>query len=367
MKIAILGTRGIPNHYGGFEQFAEYLSEGLVKLGQSVTVYNSHLHPYQEDNWHGVSIVHCYDAEDKLGTFGQFIYDFNCIEHARKQEYDLILILGYTSSSVWGWYFPKKPVIATNMDGLEWKRTKYSAKVRKFLKFAEKLGVKYCKNLIADSLGIQEYLLKEYGRDSIFIPYGAEVFDKPNVSILQEYGVAEGEYDLLVARMEPENSIEVILDGKENEKGRRKFLVIGKHDNNFGIYLKNKYKSNSSIIFLGGIYDLNKLNNLRYFSNLYFHGHTVGGTNPSLLEAMASNCLICAHDNIFNKSILGKDALYFQKSGDVSEILSKYKKGEDFSIDAIKNNIAKIQTTYSWERINRQYLNYFEEIASSNI
>src|SRR5678815_4853342 len=101
MKIAILGTRGIPNSYGGFEQFAEYLSLGLTNKGHHVTVYNSHNHTYQENSWNGVNIVHCYDPEYLIGTAGQFVYDLNCILDCRKKDFDIILQLGYTSSSVW--------------------------------------------------------------------------------------------------------------------------------------------------------------------------------------------------------------------------------------------------------------------------
>ena len=101
MKIAIFGTRGIPNHYGGFEQFAQYLSEGLCQMGHEVFVYNSHNHPYQKNEWNEVNIIHCYDPEFKLGTIGQFIYDLNCTLDSRKRNFDVILQLGYTSSSVW--------------------------------------------------------------------------------------------------------------------------------------------------------------------------------------------------------------------------------------------------------------------------
>ncbi|HEY4149906.1 MAG TPA: glycosyltransferase, partial [Chitinophagaceae bacterium] len=108
LRIGILGTRGIPNHYGGFEQFAEHISAGLVKEGHEVTVYNSHRHPYRLTNWKGVQIVHRYDPEYMIGTAGQFVYDLNCILDARKRGFDITLMLGYTSSSLWGWLFPKK-------------------------------------------------------------------------------------------------------------------------------------------------------------------------------------------------------------------------------------------------------------------
>ena len=169
MKIAILGTRGIPNNHGGFEQFAEYFSVYLASKNHDVYVYNSHDYPYQDKNFNGVHIIHAYDPEYKIGTAGQFIYDFNCILDSRKRAFDVILQLGYTSSSIWHWLLPKSPMIVTNMDGMEWKRSKYSTSVRKFLKYAEKLAIKSSDYLISDSIGIQDYITKTYNRTSEFI------------------------------------------------------------------------------------------------------------------------------------------------------------------------------------------------------
>jgi glycosyltransferase involved in cell wall biosynthesis len=361
MNIAIIGTRGIPNHYGGFEQFAEYLSVGLAKLGHTITVYNSHNHPYQKPSWNGVKIIHCYDPEYKYGTIGQFIYDYNCILDTRKKKYDIILQLGYTSSSVWGWLLPrKKSIITTNMDGLEWKRTKFSKPTQSFLKFAEKLGIKYSDYLIADSIGIQQHIKNTYNKNSLYIPYGAHLFVNSDEEILKKYKVNAFNYNMLIARLEPENSIEIILDGVVNSKNNFPFLVIGKHETKFGVYLKNKFSKNENIYFMGGIYDINELNNLRYFSNLYFHGHSVGGTNPSLLEAMASNALICANDNVFNKSILGADGLYFKNKEDVIKHLDLIKKNEHQN--KLKSSFEKIKSIYSWENIINQYLNHFTNI-----
>jgi glycosyltransferase involved in cell wall biosynthesis len=365
MKVAIIGTRGIPNHYGGFEQFAEYLALGLVNKGHQVIVYNSHNHPYSASEWNGVEIVHCYDPEEKLGTAGQFIYDLNCIRDVRKQKCDIILQLGYTSSSIWGWLMPKGSIITTNMDGLEWKRTKYTSKVRAFILWAEGLGVKFSDYLISDSIGIQEYLKNKYGKDSIFIPYGAEIFDSPKEAILDEYNLSSFSYDLLIARLEPENSIEIILDGVHNAAINRPFLVVGNHNTKYGEYLKSKYKANSRIRFIGGIYNINALNNIRYFSNLYFHGHTVGGTNPSLLEAMASNSLICANDNPFNRYILQHDALYFNTSSEVTFHLENVLKNKPDYIAMMGNNLEKIEGIYKWEIIVDQYLEHFKDILSN--
>ncbi|WP_127136078.1 DUF1972 domain-containing protein [Flagellimonas oceanensis] len=355
MRIAILGTRGIPNNHGGFEQFAEYLSQYLYEKGHEVYVYNSQLHPYQETIWKGVNIVHCKDLEDKLGTFGQFIYDFNCIRDSRKRKFDIILQLGYTSSSVWGWYLPNSSVIVTNMDGLEWKRTKYRKGVRRFLKYAEKLAVKTSDYFVSDSIGIQKYLSEKYNLESVYIPYGANVFESPIPEVIKKYGLTNNGYNMLIARLEPENNIETVLDGHVLSESKIPFLVIGKHETKYGEYLKKKYSNNKCIRFLGGIYNNNHLNNLRFFSNLYFHGHSVGGTNPSLLEAMASGALIAAHNNVFNRSILGQDAVYFKSSEDVSKIMN-VQKSECLSY--VRNNTDKVVQFYSWSKINQAYEEY---------
>ena len=182
MKIAILGTRGIPNYYGGFEQFAEFFSVYLVQKGHEVYCYNSHNHKFQEKNFHGVNIIHQHDPEYKYGTFGQFIYDYNCIIDSRKRDFDIILQLGYTSNSIWFFLLPKKPIIITNMDGIEWKRSKYSRPVQQFLRFAERLAAISSHYLVSDSLGIQMFLKKRYKKDSTYIAYGAHPFNNPNAT-----------------------------------------------------------------------------------------------------------------------------------------------------------------------------------------
>jgi len=363
MRIAILGTRGIPNYYGGFEQCAEYLAFGLTQKGHEVIVYNSHNHPYQESTWNGVKLIHIYDPEFKLGTVGQFIYDYNCIKDVKKYNCDIVLQLGYSSSSVWGWMFPKDQIVTTNMDGLEWKRSKYSKPVQGFLRFAERCAVRFSNHLISDSLGIKDYLKDKYAVDSDYIPYGANLFENQDVSILQEYNLTAYNYDLLIARLEPENSIEVTLDGVAKAAVERPFLVIGNHMTKYGNYLKEKYYAQSNIKFLGGIYDINKLNNVRYFANIYFHGHTVGGTNPSLLEAMASGSLISANNNSFNRYILGEDALYFDSSEQVKEHLLEVKKLTPKYDAFIRKNYSKIKDTYSWDTITNQYEDHFKKIV----
>jgi glycosyltransferase involved in cell wall biosynthesis len=365
MKIAILGTRGIPNHYGGFEQFAEYFSVFLVQSGHEVYVYNSHNHPFQESIYKGVHIIHQNDPEHKFGTFGQFIYDYNCIADSRHRDFDIILQLGYTSNSVWFFRLPKNAVIITNMDGLEWKRSKYSRPVRQFLKFAERLAAVSSDCLVSDSIGIQKFLREKYNKDSTFIAYGALPFTTPDFSILDLYDVQKESYNMIMARFEPENNLDMVLEGVAMSDDDMPILVVGNHNTKYGNYLKNKFAAASNIRFIGGIYNIDHLNNLRYFSNVYFHGHSVGGTNPSLLEAMASQALVIAHNNEFNRGILNENAYYFSNPDEVKNILSSIKKNNNLHM--VQANLDAIVQDYNWDKINGEYLQLFENcMATAN-
>jgi glycosyltransferase involved in cell wall biosynthesis len=357
MKIGILGTRGIPNAYGGFEQFAQYLSQGMVRRGHSVWVYNSSDHPYQDNEWNGIRIIHCADWESRIGTAGQFIYDYNCLKDARNRDFDILLQLGYTSNSVWHRYWPKQMLNIVNMDGLEWKRSKYGPLTRKFLKRAEGWAARRGDVLIADSIGIRDYLLQEYQRSSIYIPYGAEIPDSYDASIPARWDLGPGNYFLLMARMEPENNIEMIIRGWMDSDRSIPLVLIGNPGNAFGQRMVTTYQ-HERLRFIGAIYEAQVVHSLRHFSALYLHGHSVGGTNPSLLEAMACGCSIAAHDNPFNKAILGEDAGYFATSGDVTEMLGHLPTGQ-LRADRRQNNLDKINTLYNWEKIIADYEEVF--------
>lgn len=358
MKIGIIGTRGIPNKYGGYEQFAEYAAPELVKRGHEVTVYNSSLHGYEGSQWNGVQIITKTDIENKIGTAGQFFYDLNCILDSRKRDYDIILQLGYTSSSIWSFLFPKKSIVVTNMDGLEWKRSKYSPAAQRFLKKAEKWAALKSDFLIADSLGIKSYLKSKYSKESEYIAYGAQVVKKANDYYLKEKSLQPYNYNLVIARLEPENNVELIIKGYIESNYPKPLVIIGGIQNKYGKYLQSEYAS-ENVQFLGAIYDIDLLNSLRYYSNIYFHGHSVGGTNPSLLEAMASSALIAAHDNIFNKSILGNDAFYFSTKNDVKDLLQNFTVKVDHYLK-VEANIKKIENDFSWSHIIDLLENYFK-------
>src|SRR6188768_781053 len=237
MKIGILGTRGIPNTYGGFEQFAQYLAEGLVEKGHAVFVYNSSTHSYKQSLWKEVQIIHCADPENKIGTAGQFIYDLNCLRDAGRRNFDILLQLGYTSNSVWHRYWPKNAINIINMDGLEWKRAKYNKLTQRFLKWAERLAANHADILIADSIGIQDHIQREYQKTAFYIPYGAEIPENFSTSALSKFNLDANKYYLLIARMEPENNIETIIQGYKQSEQQYPLIIVGSTQNKHGHFL----------------------------------------------------------------------------------------------------------------------------------
>jgi glycosyltransferase involved in cell wall biosynthesis len=240
------------------------------------------------------------------------------------------------------------------MDGMEWKRSKYSGPVKQFLLYAEKLAVKYSDHLIADSTAVHAYLNKKYNVQSSYIPYGAELGEEPDESMLKLFGLATYGYYMLMARMEPENNIDMILNGFCNADSENKFIVVGNINNSFGKKMFAKYGLDKRVHFVGAIFDKNKINTLRKFCKLYFHGHSVGGTNPSLLEAMASGAIIAAHDNEFNRAVLQNDAFYFKAATEVRQIINTMER-TDATAKMIKNNLKKIKNKFNWPAIVDEY------------
>ena len=362
MKIAILGTRGIPNNYGGFEQCAEYLSLGLVENGYDVTVYSADYHPYNKNQFKGVNIIKKWCPENKIGSAAHFIYDFLCLKDALKKDFDVIFELGYQSAAIsFVLLSIKDSVIVTNMDGLEWKRAKWSPFVKKITKWFERIAAKHSTFLISDNKGIQDYLKQKYNVESSFIPYGADEAS-PDQAFIKYYNVKPFSYFLLIARLEPENNIDIILNGYVKSKIDFPFIVVGDTETAYGNFLTDKYKD-SGVVFLGSIFNKEHLDSLRGFAQCYFHGHSVGGTNPALLEAMAAKAFIFAHDNAFNRDVLEQNAFFFNNVQEIKEMLLNFNNLAIKRVQMIDNNIKKIKNKYSHKHIIEQYINLIKEVA----
>lgn len=370
MKIAILGTKGIPNNYGGYEQFAEYISTRLTARGHEVTVYNPSFHTFKKDNFNGVTIKRIFSPEKLIGGSANIIYDHLCLRDALNRNFDVIYEAGYHSVALSLRYFNVKgrtrPLVFTNMDGLEWKRTKWSKTVQNIIRKLEKIAVEESPFLISDNVGIQDYLKDKFSKESYYIPYGADPVTDFDEGHLKEYGVKPYEYFILVARLEPENNIETILNGHSNSSAKRPILVVGNHQTRYGQFLQTTFQ-NQLVKFVGGIYTKPKLDSLRYYSRAYFHGHSVGGTNPSLLEAMACKAFIWAHRNPFNIAILNEHAFYFSNPEEVTKLIDDFDELSTGYAQSFKvANYGKIEKVFCWERVVLEHEKLFMKLLDES-
>ncbi len=365
MRIAILGTRGIPNKYGGLEQFAECFSVGLKQRGHDVVVYCPNGHDYDGDEFKGVKIERIYCPETTLGASGHFIFDFLSLKHALKQNFDILYEAGYgTSAPAYYLLNKKSPVVITNMDGLEWKRSKWNFLTRRLMQQMERIVVKKSRYIISDNLGIQKYYDEEFNKPSFYIPYGADIVDDFDVNALKKYDLKPHQYYVFVARLEPENNLETMLDGYIKSGTTEPYIVVGNNKTKYGKFLMDRYKAYTGIRFLGGVYDMVNNNALRNFSKIYFHGHSVGGTNPSLLEAMAVKAFIIAHDNPFNRAVLCSKNLFFKTSDDVANYIKHYDEMKEIVNSTIKGNLCQIENHFNWEFVINEYEKLFLQLLS---
>ncbi len=362
-RVYIIGSRGIPNQYGGFEQFATVLAVGLQNKGFECIVYTPHHHAYRQESYRGVKLVRCYDPQ-WLGAAGQMIYDLLCILDSRKRSGGIIYQLGYTSSALWNFLFRKDAVVVTNLDGMEWNREKYGFLTKLFLRFSERLVVKRSDALVADSTVIRDYVQQKYEADAVFLSYSAAVPAEVSDVLLREYDVVAENYLLLIARMQPDNNVEMIIRGVLQSGTLMPLIVVGRISGSYARRLEKKYRNFKNIRFVGAIYDVSALNGLRSHSFMYFHGHSAGGTNPSLLEAMACRARIAAHRNPFNEAVLGDDAVWFDSSDAIAGLLDANRQSGWWQ-EKTENNIFKIKMLYSEEHLTEQYELFFKSLIQT--
>ena len=364
MKVAIVGTRGIPNIYGGFEQFAQEISIRLIEKGIEVVVYrDKKLYPDSDDRYiNGVEIRDVLTPKILPKILQQHVYDWYSIKDLSQSDIDIALFCGHSTSFPGILFFKKKLSLITivNPDGIEWKRK--SGNLTFFLQLwnliSERLSLRLYDHIVSDNVGIQKYLYQSYGLSSDCITYGVDINPMNNTS--EKTFSASGIYDLIVARIVPENNIEMIISGYLKSVNTEKLIVIGNISSNYANKLVRKYSQHNKIKFIGGVYDRKLLNSYIQNSRIYFHGHSVGGTNPSLLEAMALKAHIYAHSNIFNKSLLEENAWFFEDKKEVSELINNYSKSI-FTTYSLKN-YSKVCSQNSWEVITTQYINLFKKV-----
>jgi glycosyltransferase involved in cell wall biosynthesis len=362
MKIALIGTRGIPAHYGGFETCAEELSKRLVEKGHEVWVYGrSGYYKKKLKEYEGIKLV--YFPEIKIKTLDTLSHTFLSFVHSLPKKYDIILVFNYANSPIL--IFPKllRKNVILHMDGLEWSREKWKGLGKKYLKFAEWLATRLSIDLISDSQGIRSYYKDKYGKNSHFIPYGAESQSSREKHLLERYNLKPQEYFLQITRFEPENNPLLSIRAFQRIETNKQLVLVG------GVQYKTPYSEeifsvkDPRINLLGFIYDKRIIRELLCNCYAYIHGNEVGGTNPALLEAMGSGCFVIARDVPFNREVLQNAGIYFQKnSDDVLEKMSWALQRPEETRKKGEEGRSIIRDRYRWDMVVDRYEKLFASI-----
>lgn len=356
-RIAILGTRGIPARYGGFETFAEQLSVRLVQLGCEVTVYAETDCPDQTAHmWQGVWVQPI--RVPHWGTASAIGYDVLCLWDARSR-FDLIYMLGYGAAFACALPRLYGVPVWINVDGLEWARSKWHWLARRYLRTMEWVASWAATRVIADAEAIAQRFLQLYPRGApcSYVAYGAPLVGEGRSPARE--AVESEAYFLVVARLEPENHVLEILRGYQlyrQQGGRLALRIVGDHTRST-IYCQTLLAClGDGMYFLGAIHDQARLQALRVGALAYLHGHSVGGTNPSLLEAMGCGSVVVAHDNPFNREVLGGNADYFEGPEDVAVALNVLSHLPEAALQERRDGARRtIAERYTWEQITLDY------------
>ena len=358
MKIAILGSRGIPVGYGGFETLAEELSLRLAKKGHDVCVYCSRPYTLGNDNiFKGVKRVILPGL--KGSTIEKPLYVFVSLLHVLFTKSEVVLMLGVSVSVLC--FFPRifgKKVVV-HIDGLEWKRRKWGRLASWYLKFSERMAGITSDAVLTDSMFIQEYYKNTYGKETVYIPYGAAVDDAVPDDFLKDFSLFSGGYVLQACRLEPENNVDLVIEGYVKSKMLLPLVVLG--DAPEGSEYKKKLLTiaGGKVRFLGSVYGP-AYKQIVAHSALYIHAHEVGGTNPSLLEAMAVGIAPLYLDVPFNREVVGEVGFPFEKDPASLSALLDDMAGKG---DEVKGRAGRaqeiIRERYSWGSVVDSYEKLF--------
>ena len=351
MHLAIVGIRGIPNNYGGFETLAEYLVEYLSK-DIDITVYCSSkdmdgsLKTYKGAHLKYIPVT----SHGSLGI----LYDSIALIQA-VIKYDKVLFLGFGGGFVMPFLKNYRSKIILNIGGLDWKRNKWSALAQKVIRMAEALLVMNSGEIISDNIGIQDYILNTYGRNSSLIAYGGDQAMKKKVTpdALKIYSFLKGEYAFSVTRIQPDNNIDMILDAFRNQNEMPLVMVGNWNNSSYGVKTRLKYHNREKLILLDAIYDREKLDVLRSNCTIYIHGHSAGGTNPSLVEVMFLGLPVFAYASGYNEYTSENKALYFKDLQELIYLIRNYKQLDLKGIGKELEIIAR--RSYRWEIIAEKY------------
>ena len=349
-KVAILGTQGVPAKYGGFETLVENIIGDNCSSDFHYTVFCSGKDmPRHLDEYKGAKLKYV-----NLRANGVQSIPYDILTMVRcMRGYDTVMILGVSGCIFLPFFklFSRSKVIV-NIDGLEHRRAKWKGWVRRFLKFSESVAVRFADIVIADNRGIQDYVQHVYNKTAKLVTYGGDhvlvdLDKEKELEILNRYGLEPNGYCMSLCRIEPENNCHLALEAFSNSKEKLIFIGNWQH-NGYSKKLKEQYKNHENIMLLDSIYDLDVLNALRKNTRCYIHGHSAGGTNPSLVEAMFFGRPILCFNIVYNRETTHHKANYYQNTKELQKLIGNIPdNGNDLSRIAWKY--------YTWEHVAKEY------------
>jgi len=365
LRIAVVGGRGIPARYSGFETFAEELCPRLVELGHEVTVYGRRGYDQEVvDEYKGVKVywppyVHKQSLE-------RITAEFMTILHSMRRSVDLYYLLAVDSAWMYTPVRATKRIVVCNTDGIGWKRRKWSATGRAYLHFAEWAAARFAADyLVSDAMAMRQYFLDTYGKDSVYLTNGAHILSELPPGALDEWDLEPGSYYLVACRIEPENNVDIIIREFIESGTERELVIAG------GIMYESEHwkelqalSKGHRIRFLGPQYQPGKVEALHLGAYGYLHGHEVGGTNPALLKGMGCGNLVMALRVVFNEENLGDTGLFWDKTPGSLAALFRWADTHPEEAKAYgKLAQQRIRDHYTWEHIATSHDRYFRELG----
>lgn len=364
MKFAIVGSRGFPSSYGGFETLVRRLAPYLASRGHEVLVYGRQAsEPTLEQVPPGVTVKVTHGLN--LKSASTLTHGFTAVRDVRHQHVDAALILNVAN----GFFLPRfkrmKIPTCVNVDGIEWERGKWGKLAQGVFLRGAKITAKLADSLIFDSREIASIWMEQFGRSGNFIPYGAEVLTDVDSDKILDLGIQPKTYLLVVARIIPENNVELLLDALELLSSVVKVVIVG--DGNYRHPTLERLRSSrerGEIVWLGHVHDQQLLNQLWANALVYWHGHSVGGTNPALLQALGAGAPVIALDTRFNREVIGDERqLVKHSSTELAETLDKFLGDELLRIEVSQIGQDKVRTRYSWPSVCNSYATLLESLV----
>jgi len=355
MRIAMIGTRGAPAAYGGFETAVEEIGARLVERGHEVLVYCHGAARPRRRTWRGMRLVHVprlpLKAAETLSSSAA------ASVHLAVSRADMAFVFNAANAPFVSFLRGVGIPVAVHVDGLEWKRDKWNGAGRRYYRWAEREAVRAADALIADAQGIADYYLAEHFAPTELLTYGAPIIERATSGRIADLGLVPGGYHLVVARFEPENHVDVIVAGYAASGARRPLVVVGSapHAAQHTAAITAIAADDDRVRLLGGVWDQQLLDELYANALTYLHGHSVGGTNPSLLRAMGAGTQVIAWDVSFNRGVAGDVADYFIDARSVAAAIETAEADPPSTRRAGDLLREHARTTYDWDDVAAGY------------